>query len=460
MNGSKNIVTLEEDIKIENVNAVFANKIKKLLTIDNPDYVKKLRMGFFIGRTPKTIKLYIEKGNTLIIPYGLKSRVLTFLDKSRLQHQVIDKSCLNPLKVIEKEMFEPYDYQEQAIKEVIKHTNGILISPCGSGKTFMGLQTIKHRKQKTLWLTHTHDLLMQSKKMCEIMYSNETGTITEGKVNIKDITFATVQTMSKLDLRKLRNEFGYIIVDECHNVTGSPTKLSMFYKVITNLNAKYILGLTATLYDKENDISSTPLYLIGEKLYEILEEEIPRVDAKHIVVNLETPPSDEYLSADYTIDYAKLVDYIINNDDRNERIVEELTRYSKNFNIVLSTRNAHLETLKAKLEFLGYSVRLLIGKEKKAVRKEILDDFKDGKFNFLLSNYQLAKEGLDIPRADVMHWVFPIKEKKMVVQSKGRVERTFKGKENAYVIDYVDKNISYMLNIANIRRRILKGKIR
>lgn len=460
MNVSKNIVTLEEDIKIENVNAVFANKIKKLLTIDNPDYVKKLRMGFFIGRTPKTIKLYIEKGNTLIIPYGLKSRVLTFLDKSRLQHQVIDKSCLKPLKVVEKELFEPYDYQEQAIKEVIKHTNGILISPCGSGKTFMGLQTIKYRKQKTLWLTHTHDLLMQSKKMCERMYSNEVGTITEGKVNIKDITFATVQTMSKLDLRKLRNEFGYIIVDECHNVTGSPTKLSMFYKVITNLNAKYILGLTATLYDKENDISSTPLYLIGEKLYEILEEEIPRVDAEHVVVNLETPSSDEYLSADYTIDYAKLVDYIINNDDRNERIIQELVRYSKNFNIVLSIRNAHLETLKAKLEHLGYSVRLLIGKEKKAVRKEILDDFKDGKFNFLLSNYQLAKEGLDIPRADVMHWVFPIKEKKMVVQSKGRVERTFKGKENAYVIDYVDKNISYMLNIANVRRRILKGKIR
>ena len=47
-----------------------------------------------------------------------------------------------------------------------------------------------------------------------------------------------------------------------------------------------------------------------------------------------------------------------------------------NYNIVLSTRNAHLDTLKAKLEHLGYDVGLLIGKEKKAVRKEILDDFK------------------------------------------------------------------------------------
>ena len=34
------------------------------------------------------------------------------------------------------------------------------------------------------------------------MYDNEIGTITDGKVDIKDITFATVQTMAKLDLRK------------------------------------------------------------------------------------------------------------------------------------------------------------------------------------------------------------------------------------------------------------------
>lgn len=452
----QNFVTIEEDIKIQNIDKTFASKIKKLLTIDNPDYIKKVRMGFYLGRTPKTINLYVEKNNTLIIPYGLKSRVLAFLNKARLEYQVIDKSGLKPIKITEKDMFEPYDYQEPAINEVIKHTNGILIAPCGSGKTFMGLKTIKDRSQKTLWLTHTHDLLQQSKKMCEKMYDNEIGTITDGKVDIKDITFATVQTMAKLDLRKMRNDFGYIIVDECHNVTGSPTRLSMFYKVITNLNARYMLGLTATLFDKEHDISSTPLYLIGEKLYEILEEDIPRVDAKHIVVELNTKTSNDYLKADYTIDYSKLVDYIINDDERNERIVDELVKYKNNYNIVLSTRNAHLDTLKAKLEHLGYDVGLLIGKEKKAVRKEILDDFKEGKFHFLLSNYQLAKEGLDIPRADVMHWVFPIKEKKTVVQSKGRVERTFEGKENAYVIDYVDSNIGYFKNIANIRRRILK----
>src|SRR5690554_7969977 len=82
-----NFVTIEEDIKIQNIDKTFASKIKKLLTIDNPDYIKKVRMGFYIGRTPKTINLYVEKDNTLIIPYGLKSRVLAFLNKARLEYR-------------------------------------------------------------------------------------------------------------------------------------------------------------------------------------------------------------------------------------------------------------------------------------------------------------------------------------------------------------------------------------
>ena len=60
-----------------------------------------------------------------------------------------------------------------------------------------------------------------------------------------------------------------IIVDEAHRATGSPSRIMMFYKVITSLNAKYKYGLTATLYDKPNDISSTPLYLLGNKLHEV-----------------------------------------------------------------------------------------------------------------------------------------------------------------------------------------------
>ena len=46
-----------------------------------------------------------------------------------------------------------------------------------------------------------------------------------------------------------------------------------FYKVLSNLNAKYKYGITATLFDKPKDISSTPIFLLGEKLHEIKKED-------------------------------------------------------------------------------------------------------------------------------------------------------------------------------------------
>ena len=61
-----------------------------------------------------------------------------------------------------------------------------------------------------------------------------------------------------------------IVVDEVHRVAGGPTKVMQFYKVLSNLNAKYKYGITATLFEQPKDISMTPIFLIGEKLHEVI----------------------------------------------------------------------------------------------------------------------------------------------------------------------------------------------
>ena len=73
---------------------------------------------------------------------------------------------------------------------------------------------------RALWLTHTLDLLNQSKARAEqYMSKSLLGTITGGKVNIgAGITFATIQTMCKLDLAQYKDFWDVIIVDECHPV--------------------------------------------------------------------------------------------------------------------------------------------------------------------------------------------------------------------------------------------------
>ena len=88
----------------------------------------------------------------------------------------------------------------------------------------MGIALAAALGRKTLWVTHTQDLLTQSKARAEQYLPEESlGTITAGKVRIgSHVTFATVQTLSKLDLTQYRNTWDVVIVDECHRLAGSP----------------------------------------------------------------------------------------------------------------------------------------------------------------------------------------------------------------------------------------------
>lgn len=450
-------IEITNNIKMSNVPTQLLKSLKNKLTITNPEYEKKLRMGFFMGKTPKKLNLYTTEDNSIIIPYGLKQPILAYLDNSNIKYSINEKHTLNDIKIALNEQVELRPYQVEAINEILKHDNGILISPAGSGKTMMAISIIQHRPYRTLWITHTHELLMQSYRTAKKLYNNNLGKITEGKVDIQDITFATVQTLAKLDLTLYKDTFTTIIVDETHKATGTPTKLKQFYSVVNSLNAKYKYGVTATLFEKPNDISITPIYLIGQRLYEVEMKDVKRVTAEHNVVMLDTPTSDEYLKPDRTLDYAKLVDYIVYNNDRNMKIVDELVKYCNNYNIILTIRNDHLDILQFMLDELGYASYKLTGAESKKVREQVLQDYNEGKIHYLLSNYQLSKEGLDLPIADTLHMVFPTGDKTTLIQSSGRVERLHKDKASSQVVDYYDYNIPYMQRIYKERLKIFRN---
>ena len=153
-------------------------------------------MNLWLGNTPQKLYLMEWDGNTLVLPYGCFNDVLRlspFIDVSMVfaRQEPVDFQCVIPL----------YDYQEQAKAALVESGKGILQSAAGSGKTQIGIALACEIGEKTLWLTHTRDLLLQSKNRAE-MYMNPdlTGTITEGRVHIgRGITFATVQTMCNLD---------------------------------------------------------------------------------------------------------------------------------------------------------------------------------------------------------------------------------------------------------------------
>ena len=241
---------------------------REKLIIDNPDYYKLEKMGKWTGNTPQKIWLYESFNNNqdLWLPFGCLKDIWSM-------HPVQADYTLEiaPIRRLQYESnIKLYEYQRNAVNAVLVAKNGILVMPCGSGKTQCGLEIISRIGGRALWLTHTQDLLNQSKARAESVLSGAAfGSITAGKVNIgTHITFATVQTMCKLDLIAYRDQWDVIIVDECQHCCGTPTRVTQFYKVVSRLSARYKIGLTAT--PKRSDgLHQSMFALLGGKIFEV-----------------------------------------------------------------------------------------------------------------------------------------------------------------------------------------------
>ena len=413
---------------------------KENLEMNNPEYQKKARMHLWLGNTPKKIVLYTVNGNSLTLPFGTLRSILPYLTGDW------DKLYKEPKKITYNASVPLYDYQEEAVAAMLINHYGILQSPAGSGKTQMGIALACDLGVKTLWLTHTKDLLTQSKTRAEqYMDKDLLGTITEGKVSIgKAMTFATIQTMCKTDMEQLKDEWDCIIVDECHRVSGTPTAVTQFSKVLNALRARHKFGLSATVHRADGLIKAT-YAMLGEVVWTVPDE---AVASRVMTVNVNpvgtgVKMSTEYLNSDGTVNYCKLINYLTGNAERNQIILNDLVENRDHYNLILSERVDHLKYLYAQLPpDLRAQAAVIDGKmtskRLKAEREQAIEDMRTGDKRYLFATYSLAKEGLDIPRLDRLYLVTPQKDYAVIVQSVGRVARVFDGKEQPMVYDYVD----------------------
>ena len=264
-------------------------------------------------------------------------------------------------------------YADILSETIIQAQGGILRSKAGSGKTRMAIALICAMGKKTLWLTHTNELLNQSyNSASEFIDKKLLGKITAGKMQIADgITFATVQTLSKADLNALRYEWDMVVTDECHRASMSVTRATMFSKVLNNLACRYKYGLSATLHRADGLIKCTYALLGGvahtvpDSVVNTLKVEIQKKDTGVQI-------SRKCLDTDGTLCYAKLINYLAEHGRRNDLIKDDLMTLclQKHSIILLSDRVEHLKELKKRLP-ASYQEEVVIlhGKVKKADRE-------------------------------------------------------------------------------------------
>ncbi|MBP3388615.1 MAG: DEAD/DEAH box helicase, partial [Clostridia bacterium] len=351
-----------------------------------------------------------------------------------------------------------------------------------SGKTQTALQIAAEIGLPTLWITHTRDLLTQAKdRALDNMPGICTGEISEGCVAVgRDITFATVQTLvGCVDEESIaRDRFGLVIVDECHRVCVSAESVGQFQRCINYFSARYKIGLTATPHRADGLIDGM-FRVIGGTIYELQKDLrsgcfIGRIGGQEVcrvpVEQFQTPVTVQVIHTGYnirgraelfdpdggTVIYSRLITSLGEDDTRERITVDLLLEERGHYTLVLSDRVEHLERMREALRRRGErSAAVLTGKTKKVDRDRFLRQMRDGDLHYLFSSYKLAKEGLDIPRLDRLVLASPNKDEAIIVQSLGRIQRPFPGKERGIVYDLVD-DVGVLQGMARKRLRIYR----
>lgn len=412
-------ITIDSQIKITNPTTEIINYCKKELIIANPEIQKKQAMGFWVGNIPKEIRMFSKNGNDLILPIGCIDdiwHIHPFQKDYNInfgKHEKIN---------FPENILKPYDYQEKAIQAMIKSKRGILNARCGAGKSIMAIEIIRRIGYKALIICHTTELLNQFKDYLVKdlgMQKGDYGIIAAGKVEIGEyITIALRQTLVNIDLLNYKNEWGTIIVDECHNIAGNVTYVSQYQKILSKLVAEYRFGLTATAF--RGDGLTKCMFALTNKVKYIIDEneiadKIIKAQIKPICTTYEIPY--ECQKTDGTLDYTKMPTCLAEDKERNKLILNLLKENKENYCLILSDRLAGLKLLQKQL-----GEGLLIdgsqtSKKAKKEREEAIEKMRKKEEHYLFATLQLAREGLDIKPLNRLFLIAPSKNKRSINSS-------------------------------------------
>lgn len=401
------------------------------LTLDNPAYIQAVRHGFSTWGMEAKLKYFKVADDTLILPRGY-GPTLSKLVKDYKAPVKWDDQRLTLPSVDFGSKIKLRSYQVPAVEALVKMRCGSIISGCGSGKTMIMLEAMARIGQKSCWICHSYELLNQTlERACESfeIQRSEIGIIAGGKVSIGNrLTMALVQTLARIDLITLKNEFGAVFIDEGHHVAARS-----FYETIGQFPSMYRLWASATP-QRADGLEKVVYAVAGPILHTINQCELPTIT-----------PELKIIETDFSYhsdDYSDLISHLIKNDARNDLIastVKEAHKTKGHYSLILSDRKEQLTTLKELLNQVApnLNTEILTGSLSKVNRKEIMERVQRKEIDVLLCS-QLAREGLDLIFLDRLFLVTPKKSEAAIIQTVGRVMRPAPGKLDAQVFDFLD----------------------
>lgn len=128
-------IQIGSEIRIKDATKALQDWCSENLIVPNPEYTSRARRGLWLGNTPQYLWLYRVDGSDLVLPVGVGKQLRQFMAASdAVEIQLADNGILSYAGSV-----PLYDYQQPAVEAMMAVSCGILQSPCGSGKTQMGI---------------------------------------------------------------------------------------------------------------------------------------------------------------------------------------------------------------------------------------------------------------------------------------------------------------------------------
>ena len=363
--------------------------------------------------------------------------------------------------------FTPRGHQLEALNAWKNNFySGVVVLPTGSGKSFLAILAMHTIKRPTLIIVPTIDLLQQWVTQLEEFFNIPIGMLGGGSNDIQLITVSTYDS-AVLRMEFIGDKFGLIVFDECHHLPGNVNRSAALMSI-----APFRLGLTAT--PERNDDGESLLYqLIGPKIYELHIDEL----AGEILAPYETRQIFTHLTDEETFHYIKNREIYTNflkyhrinfkkQNDWNKFIglcartpegrkvfkayhnqkkiaagsqqklakLWQIIQYHPGERIIIFTADNETAYNIAETLFLP----IITYRTKAAERKDILQKFREGKYQLLVTS-KVLNEGVDVPEASVGVIISGSGSIREHVQRLGRILRSREGK-NAILYEIISKN--------------------
>jgi superfamily II DNA or RNA helicase len=350
--------------------------------------------------------------------------------------------------------------QKQAARALLQHDIGVFVAPPGVGKTVLGTYVTAARGRNTLVLVHRAPILDQWVTHLSMFLGVDEkaiGRIGGGKRRVTGpIDVAMLQSLVREGrVDDLVASYGHVIVDECHHVPAVS-----FEHVMSEVKARYVLGLTATPHRRDGHHPILEMHL-GPVRSQVdpRSSTARRPFAQNLVVR-ET--GFRFLEDSGHRGIQDIYRALASDGARNNLILDDVISaiHEGRSPILLTERRDHLDFFEEGLRaFVRHLIVLrggMTAKERLAVATK-LAEVPDHEERLVLATGRYIGEGFDDARLDTLLLAMPISWKGTLARCTGRLHRLHPRKTEVRIFDYLDRDVPVLLHMFEKRRRAYRS---